>query len=112
YIGGCTLFFPASHMAIYTMFLAALFAFAIRLSFLETAANTYSSVIGPIAYATLRLNISQNLYPIGATSGILLGNYLVFSEGESLEKQMSGMNAEQIHNFKVLMVENTLEPYK
>ncbi|VFS70693.1 Uncharacterised protein [Raoultella planticola] len=25
---------------------------------------------------------------------------------------MAGMNAEQIHNFKVLMLENTLEPYK
>ena len=112
YIGGCTLFFPASHMATYTMFLAAIFAIAIGLSFLETAANTYSSMIGPKAYATLRLNISQTFYPIGAASGILLGKYLVFSEGESLEKQMSGMNAEQIHNFKVLMLENTLEPYK
>lgn len=47
YIGGCTLFFPASHMATYTMFLAAIFAIAIGLSFLETAANTYSSMIGP-----------------------------------------------------------------
>ncbi|HDI5881652.1 TPA: L-fucose:H+ symporter permease, partial [Escherichia coli] len=56
YIGGCTLFFPASHMATYTMFLAAIFAIAIGLSFLETAANTYSSMIGPKAYATLRLN--------------------------------------------------------
>ena len=28
YIGGCTLFFPASHMATYTMFLAAIFAIA------------------------------------------------------------------------------------
>lgn len=112
YIGGCTLFFPASHMATYTMFLAAIFAIAIGLSFLETAANTYSSMIGPKAYATLRLNISQTFYPIGAASGILLGKYLVFSEGESLEKQMSGMNAGQIHNFKVLMLENTLEPYK
>lgn len=99
-------------MATYTMFLAAIFAIAIGLSFLETAANTYSSMIGPKAYATLRLNISQTFYPIGAASGILLGKYLVFSEGESLEKQMSGMNAEQIHNFKVLMLENTLEPYK
>lgn len=68
-------------------------------------------MIGPKAYATLRLNISQTFYPIGAASGILLGKYLVF-RGESLEKQMSGMNAEQIHNFKVLMLENTLEPYK
>lgn len=87
-------------------------AILIGLSFLETAANTYSSMIGPKAYATLRLNISQTFYPIGAASGILLGKYLVFSEGESLEKQMSGMNAGQIHNFKVLMLENTLEPYK
>ena len=55
--------------------------FAIGLSFLETAANTYSSMIGPKAYATLRLNISQTFYPIGAASGILLGKYLVFSEG-------------------------------
>ncbi|MXD22896.1 sugar MFS transporter, partial [Escherichia coli] len=66
----------------------------------------------PKDYATLWLNISRTVYPIGAASGILLGKYLVFSEGESLEEQMSGMNAEQIHNFKVLMLENTLEPYK
>lgn len=112
YIVGCTLFFPASHMATYTMFLAAIFAIAIGLSFLETAANTYSSMIGPKAQATLRLNISQTFYPIGAAAGILLGKYLVFSDGESLEKQMAGMNAEQIHNFKILMLENTLEPYK
>lgn len=69
-------------------------------------------MIGPKSHATLRLNISQTFYPIGAAAGILLGKYLVFSDGESLEKQMAGMNAEQIHNFKVLMLENTLEPYK
>ncbi|TGE30166.1 L-fucose:H+ symporter permease, partial [Salmonella enterica subsp. enterica serovar Poona] len=87
-------------------------AIALGLRALATAANTYSSMIGPKAYATLRLNISQTFYPIGAAAGILLGKYLVFSEGESLEKQMAGMNAEQVHNFKVLMLENTLEPYK
>ncbi len=112
YIVGCTLFFPASHMATYTMFLAAIFAIAIGLSFLETAANTYSSMLGPKAQATLRLNISQTFYPIGAASGILLGKYLVFSDGDSLQKQMAGMTPEQIHHFKVLMLENTLEPYK
>lgn len=112
YIAGCTLFFPASHMATYTMFLAAIFAIAIGLSFLETAANTYSSMLGPKAQATLRLNISQTFYPIGAVAGILLGKYLVFSEGDSLTKQMASMTPEQIHNFKLLMLENTLEPYK
>lgn len=112
YIAGCSLFFPASHMATYTMFLAAIFAIAIGLSFLETAANTYSSMIGPREYATLRLNISQTFYPIGAAGGILLGKYLVFSEGDSLQNQMAGMNPEQLHAFRLEMLENTLEPYR
>ena len=60
YIAGCTLFLPASHMATYTMFLAAIFAIAIGLSFLETAANTYSLMIGAVflAYVALVPNFS------------------------------------------------------
>lgn len=112
YIAGCMLFYPASHMATYTMFLAAIFAIAIGLSFLETAANTYSSMIGHREHATLRLNISQTFYPIGALMGIVLGKYLVFQEGDSLESQMAGMNAEQLHQFRLSMLEHTLEPYK
>ena len=65
YIGGCSLFFPASMMATYTMFLVAIFSIAIGLGFLETASNTYSTMLGPRKYATLRLNISQTFQPIG-----------------------------------------------
>lgn len=64
-------------MATYTMFLAAVFAIAIGLGFLETASNTYSTMLGPEKYSTLRLNISQTFYPIGAAAGILLGKYLI-----------------------------------
>ncbi|MCL2899912.1 L-fucose:H+ symporter permease [Brenneria tiliae] len=112
YIVGCSLFYPASHMATYTMFLAAIFAIAIGLSFLETAANTYSSMIGHRDYATLRLNVSQTFYPVGALMGIVLGKYLVFQEGDSLESQMAAMTPDQIHAFRLQMLEHTLEPYK
>lgn len=112
YIIGCALFYPAARMATYTMFLAAIFAIAIGLSFLETAANTYSAMIGHLDYATLRLNISQTLYPVGALMGIVLGKYLVFDEGGSLGSRMALMTAEQIHAFRLSMLENTLEPYK
>jgi FHS family L-fucose permease-like MFS transporter len=112
YIAGCSLFYPASHMATYTMFLFAIFAIAIGLGFLETAANTYSSMIGPREHATLRLNISQTFYPIGAISGILLGKYLVFQDGESLGAQIGKMTVEQAHIFRLEMLEHTLEPYK
>jgi len=112
YIIGCTLFYPASNMATYTMFLFAIFAIAIGLGFLETAANTYSAMIGPRQYGTLRLNISQTFYPIGAVSGILLGKYLVLQEGRSLEKQMSTMTPAEAHAFGLQMLQHTLEPYK
>ncbi|MCO7174833.1 L-fucose:H+ symporter permease [Sporolactobacillus kofuensis] len=112
YIIGCSLFFPASHMATYTMFLAAIFAIAIGLSFLETSANTYSSMIGPSKYATLRLNISQTFYPLGSILGILLGKYLVFGEGESLAKQMANMSPAEAHAFGEKMLQHTLSPYR
>lgn len=112
YIGGCSLFFPASMMATYTMFLVAIFSIAIGLGFLETASNTYSTMLGPRKYATLRLNISQTFQPIGSASGILLGKYLVFQEGESLASQMAQMTPDQIHLFRLQMLQHTLEPYK
>ncbi|WP_261798568.1 MFS transporter [Bacillus massilinigeriensis] len=100
YIVGCSLFYPASHMATYTMFLFALFVIAIGLSFLETSANTYSSMIGPRKYSTLRLNISQTFYPIGSISGILLGKYLVFKEGASLEHKWQRCLRQRLKNLE------------
>jgi len=112
YIVGCSLFFPASHMATYTMFLFAIFAIAIGLGFLETASNTYSTMLGPEKYSTLRLNISQTFYPIGAAAGILLGKYLIFQEGDSMASQLATMTAQQAHAYRLDMLMNTLEPYK
>ena len=90
YTIGCSIFFPASRMATYGFFLIALFALACGLSFLETSANTFSSLMGPKKYSTLRLNISETFYPLGAIAGILLGKYLIFGAGQSLERQMKG----------------------
>ncbi|MDM5197275.1 L-fucose:H+ symporter permease [Fictibacillus enclensis] len=112
YIVGCSLFYPASHMGTYTMFLFAIFAIAIGLSFLETAANTYSSMIGPKKYGILRLNISQTFYPLGSIAGILLGKYLVFQEGASLESQMAKMSPAEAQAFGLKMLQHTLQPYK
>lgn len=112
YIGGCSLFFPASMMATYTMFLVAIFSMAIGLGFLETASNTYSTMLGPRKYSTLRLNISQTFQPIGSASGILLGKYLIFQEGESLSSKMAQLSPEQIHLFRLEMLQHTLQPYK
>ncbi|HBJ1651412.1 L-fucose:H+ symporter permease [Clostridium botulinum] len=112
YVVGCFLFYPSSHMATYSMFLVAIFVLAIGLSFLETSANTYSSMIGPKDKATLRLNISQTFYPIGSIIGVLLGKYLIFQDGESLQSQMSKMTPEAAKAFGESVLQHTLQPYR
>ncbi|MDO5099352.1 MAG: L-fucose:H+ symporter permease [Corynebacterium sp.] len=112
YIVGCTLFFPASHMATYSVFLVALFAIAVGLSFLETSCNTYSTMLGPKKTSTLRLNISQTFYPLGSILGILLGKYLVFTDGDALHLQMESMSHDEKASFAQEMLQRTLQPYQ
>lgn len=112
YIIGCTLFFPASHMATYSVFLVALFAIAVGLSFLETSCNTYSTMLGPKETSTLRLNISQTFYPLGSILGILLGKYLVFTSGDALHLQMESMSESEKTDFAQEMLQRTLQPYQ
>lgn len=111
YIVGCTLFWPASHVATYTVFLAALFAVAIGLSFLETSANTYSSMLGPRRTATLRLNVSQTFTPVGFLGGVLLGKYLIFTDGDALHTQFAGLDEGARKDLAEQMLARTLQPY-
>jgi FHS family L-fucose permease-like MFS transporter len=49
---GALLFYPASKIMIYFMFLAALFTLAVGLSILETSANPFAILMGPEANST------------------------------------------------------------
>ena len=112
YIVGCSLFFPASRMATYSMFLVAIFAIAIGLSFLETACDTYSSMLGPKKTANARLNFSQTLVPLGDMLGIVLGKYLIFGNGGNLSEKMSHMAPAARQAYGEKMLQLTLQPYK
>lgn len=112
YIVGCLLFLPASHAGTYAMFLVALFVLAVGLSFLETSANTYASMMGPQRNATQRLNIAQTIYPLGSILGIVMGKYLVFGSGASLEEQLANAAPEQQHAIAESALQAILQPYK
>ncbi|MDT6979350.1 L-fucose:H+ symporter permease [Levilactobacillus zymae] len=112
YIVGCGLFFPASRVATYSMFLVAIFAIAIGLSFLETSCDTYSSMLGPKQYSTMRLNISQTLVPLGDIMGIVLGKYLIFGSVGNLSEKMSSMHGAARIAYGEKMLQLTLRPYK
>lgn len=112
YIAGALLFLPASHAGTYAMFLVALFVLAVGLSFLETSANTYGSMMGPKRNSTQRLNIAQTFYPLGSILGIVMGKYLVFGAGDSLEEQLANAAPEQQAMIAEQALQAILQPYK
>jgi MFS transporter, FHS family, L-fucose permease len=88
---GCFLFYPATHIAQYWLFLFALFVIASGLAFLETGANSFIAVLGDPATSEQRLNFSQAFNPLGAMSGALIGTVFIFSGTELTQTQVEAM---------------------
>jgi FHS family L-fucose permease-like MFS transporter len=112
YMAGCSLFFPAASMAKYSMFLMALFVIAAGLSFLETASNTYSTLMGPRESGTRRLNISQTFHPFGAMTGVYVGSFVMFKDTDATREQLTQMTPADAAVQQLEMIQSTLLPYQ
>ena len=93
YATGAFLFYPAAIIGTYGLFLLALFVIASGLAFLETGSNSFISVLGDPNTSTQRLNFSQSFNPLGAMSGVLIGNIFIFSGVEHSDAQVEALKA-------------------
>lgn len=75
---GAFLFYPAAKIAAFIPFLMALFILACGLACLETAANPYTTVLGPPPGAARRINIAQSFNGLGWILGPLMGGFFIF----------------------------------
>lgn len=78
FAAGAFAFIPAAFLHSATPFLVALFVIACGLSILETAANPYSTILGPAESGAQRLNLSQSFNGLGWILGPLVGGALIF----------------------------------
>lgn len=76
---GAFLFFPASLLHQYYLFLAALFVVAIGIVLLQVAANPYITVLGPAKTASSRLTLIQGVGSLGTTVAPLFGAYFILA---------------------------------
>jgi FHS family L-fucose permease-like MFS transporter len=76
---GAFLMFPATFIQTFGSFLFCLFIIACGLTCLETAANPYTTVLGPPEFAERRINFSQSFNGLGWVTGPLVGGMLIFS---------------------------------
>ncbi|OQP51144.1 L-fucose:H+ symporter permease [Niastella yeongjuensis] len=93
---GSLLFIPAADTRQYFLFLGALFVIASGLTFLETAANPYASLLGPKETATQRLNLSQSFNGLATVLAPLIGGKFILSGNELTEAQKAAMTPQAL----------------
>ena len=92
YATGAFLFYPAADLRTYGFFLFALFVIASGLSFLETSANPFVTVLGPAEGAERRLNFAQAFNPLGSITGVVIGRFFIFSGADDTPVQVAAMS--------------------
>jgi MFS transporter, FHS family, L-fucose permease len=96
---GAFLFFPAAESRSFVFFLTALFVIACGLTFLETAANPYITVLGDPKTATQRINFAQSFNGLAATLAPLIGGKFILSGKNLSEQEEAGMTAQQLNDY-------------
>jgi FHS family L-fucose permease-like MFS transporter len=71
-------FIPATHLARFWAFLGGVCVIASGLTFLETIANPYTTVLGPTRYAATRINLAQSCNGIGWILGPIAGSLFFY----------------------------------
>jgi FHS family L-fucose permease-like MFS transporter len=76
---GAFWFIPATQINTFGAFLAGLLILATGLACLETIANPYTTVLGPVETGATRINLAQICNGLGWISGMFIGSHIILS---------------------------------
>lgn len=111
FAAGAFLFYPAAGTRTYGLFLFALFIIASGLTFLETAANPYVTVLGDENTATQRLNLSQSFNGLAASLAPLVGKYYILTDTTISEEQLKSLSSAEIDTLLTHEAQSVQIPY-
>ena len=85
---GCLWFIPATSISTFWAFLLGICVISMGLTFLETVANPYTTVLGAPKYSAVRINIAQSFNGVGWILGPIVGGMFFYSsEGAEVAHQ-------------------------
>jgi MFS transporter, FHS family, L-fucose permease len=108
---GSLLFIPAASIREFWFFLLASFILASGMTFLETAANPYISVLGNPTTAAQRLNFAQAFNGLGAFISASVLSKVILSGKEFSEEQLNAMPADQVNEYLNAEASSLVMPY-
>ena len=86
---GALMFYPASTLISYGVFLSGFFILASGITVLQVAANPYVAILGSPETASSRLNMTQALNSLGTTIAPVFGGLLILSTGTNAAENAS-----------------------
>lgn len=108
---GSILFVPAANSLQYIYFLGALFVIASGLTFLETSANPYVTILGPPETATKRLNFSQSFNGLAAFIAPTFIGPIILSGKNLTKTEMLNMSTTEINTYLASEASSVKMPY-
>jgi FHS family L-fucose permease-like MFS transporter len=111
YAAGALLFYPASLMLNFGMFLFALFVIAAGAACLETTANAYIGAFGDPETAVQRLNLAQAFNGLGGFIAPIIGGLLIFSGIEHSGATITAMTPAELAAYRASEATTVQLPY-
>lgn len=90
--GGCLLFYPASSLRVFWIFMLGYFILAGGITILQVAANPYVTILGPEKGAASRLNLSQAFNSLGTSIAPIIGALFILSDKIMTSQQIDGLS--------------------
>lgn len=92
----CLMFYPASQLHSYPVFLSALFVLGLGFTLLQITANPFVAILGSEKSASSRLNLAQGFNSLGTTIAPIIGGYFIFHFFNKWGKAILNSKREQI----------------
>ncbi len=108
---GSLVFIPAANTRSYVIFLVGLFLQGTGLALLQTAANPYVTILGPIESAAKRMSIMGLFNKIAGMIGIFWLSKVLFSDMTSLSEHLKTLTGEARVLELDLLAQRIIPPY-
>jgi FHS family L-fucose permease-like MFS transporter len=108
---GTFLFYPAAELRTFSFFLAALFIVASGMTFLETAANPYMTILGSPETASQRLNFAQAFNGLGAFIAAFFLSKIILSGKEISDATLAKLSLTEVNELLTFEAKSVQIPY-
>jgi MFS transporter, FHS family, L-fucose permease len=108
---GAALFIPAALSRSYPLFLAGLFVQGTGLAILQTAANPYLTILGPLESAARRISIMGICNGIAGVIAPLLLGAVILKDADGIKTSVAGMNAIEKNEVLNHLAQRVIFPY-